>query len=103
MFLKKDNFWMGLIMGLIAPVVGLAIFKVIKFKGFTVEATLIQVLITESYSGFRTLTVALSLSLLLNALLFTLYINSHKDKTAKGIFATTLVYGLIVLIVKTFL
>ena len=52
--------------------------------------------------GFRTLTVALSLSLLLNALLFTIYINAHKDKTAKGIFATTVVYGLFVLIIKTF-
>ena len=53
--------------------------------------------------GFKTLTVALSLSLLLNALLFTIYINNHKDKTAKGIFTTTLVYGLLVLIIKTFL
>jgi hypothetical protein len=52
--------------------------------------------------GFKTLTVALTLSLLLNALLFTIYINSSKDKTAKGIFATTMVYGLIVLIIKTF-
>ena len=52
--------------------------------------------------GFKTLSVALSLSLLLNALLFTIYINSNKDKTAKGIFATTLVYGLAILIIKTF-
>jgi ABC-type uncharacterized transport system permease subunit len=53
--------------------------------------------------GYRTLTAALSMSLLLNAVLFTLYINSRKDKTAKGIFITTLVYGLAVLIIKTFL
>ncbi|HNP53459.1 MAG TPA: hypothetical protein PKK69_02535 [Ferruginibacter sp.] len=51
--------------------------------------------------GFKTLSVGLSLSLLLNALLFTLYINAHKDKTAKGIFATTIVYGAFILIVKT--
>jgi len=53
--------------------------------------------------GYRTLSAALSISLLLNATLFTIYINSRKDQTAKGIFFTTLVYGLIVLIIKTFL
>jgi hypothetical protein len=47
--------------------------------------------------------VALSLSLLLNAAIFTLYINAEKDHTAKGIFVTTLVYGLIILSIKTFL
>ena len=52
--------------------------------------------------GFRTLSVGLSLSLLLNALLFTIYINSRKDNTAKGIFAVTLIYGLIILSIKTF-
>jgi hypothetical protein len=52
--------------------------------------------------GYRTLSVALSLSLLLNALLFTIYINSGRDHTAKGIFVTTLIYGLLVLSIKTF-
>ena len=99
MFLKKDNFLMGLIMGLIAPVFGILIFKWVKFKMFSIGETL-QFMYVEP--GYKTLTAALSLSLLLNALLFTIYINSRKDKTAKGIFATTLVYGLFVLIIKTF-
>ena len=96
---KKDNFWMGAIMGLIAPIVGIIIFKMNKFRVFSFSETF-QYLFLEP--GFKTLTVALSLSLLLNALLFTIYINARKDKTAKGIFATTLLYGLLVLIVKTF-
>lgn len=100
MFWKKDNFMMGLIMGLIAPAIGILAFKFSKFKSFTLEETY-QFMMLEP--GYKTLTVALSLSLLLNALLFTLYINSRKDNTAKGIFATTLAYGLIVLSIKTFL
>ncbi len=99
MFFKNDNFLMGLIMGLVAPALGILTFKWIKFRMFTIRETL-QFMYLEP--GFKTLTVALSLSLLLNAVLFTLYINSRKDKTAKGIFATTLVYGLFVLIIKTF-
>lgn len=100
MFWKKDNFLMGMIMGLIAPLLGIVIFKFSKFSAFTLKETL-QFMILEP--GYKTLTVALSLSLLLNAFLFTMYINSHKDKTAKGIFATTLVYGLLILSIKTFL
>jgi hypothetical protein len=96
---KKDNFWMGAIMGLIAPILGILIFKMNKFKVFSFSETF-QYMFLEP--GFKTLTVALSLSLLLNALLFTIYINARKDKTAKGIFATTVLWGLLVLIVKTF-
>jgi len=99
MFLKKDNFWMGLVMGLIAPLLGILAFKFSKLSLLSIKDA-IQYMLLEP--GFRMLTVALSLSLLLNALLFTIYINTHKDKTAKGIFATTLVYGLFVLIIKTF-
>lgn len=100
MFWKKDNFWMGVVMGVIAPILGILAFKMYNFKMLTIRETLQWMFRVEP--GFKTLTVALSLSLLLNALLFTIYINTHRDKTAKGIFATTLVYGLFVLIIKTF-
>ncbi len=97
--LKKDNFWMGTILGLIAPVLGMCIFKHYKFEIFTLKETF-QFIILEP--GHKTLSVALTLSLLLNAALFTLYINTNRDRTAKGIFTTTMVYGLIILILKTF-
>ncbi len=97
--LKRDNLWMGVIMGAIAPILGLMLFKCYNYRVFSFKE-FFQWLYVEP--GFRTLSVALSLSLLMNALLFTIYINTHKDKTAKGIFATTLVYGLAILIIKTF-
>ena len=100
MFFKKDNLWMGLVMGIIAPMLGILVFKFTKFSMFSMKETL-QFMFLEP--GYRTLTAALSMSLLLNAAIFTLYINSRKDQTAKGIFITTLVYGLGVLIIKTFL
>jgi uncharacterized membrane protein len=99
MIFKRDNFWMGVVMGAVAPVLGILLFKFYRYRMFTFK-DLFQWMYVEP--GFKTLTVALSLSLLLNALLFTIYINTHRDKTAKGIFATTLVYGLFVLIIKTF-
>lgn len=100
MILKKDSIFLGLILGSLAPLLGLVIFKMYKFSAFSFKETFLYMTVEP---GFRTLTVALSLSLLLNALLFTIYINSAKDNTAKGIFITTLIYGLIVLSIKTFM
>ncbi|HMT97183.1 MAG TPA: hypothetical protein PKC62_10895 [Ferruginibacter sp.] len=99
MFFKKDQLGFGLILGAIAPLIGFLIFKQYKFGVFSFKE-FFQFLVVEP--GFRTLSAALSLSLLANALLFTLYINAHKDKTAKGIFIFTLLYGLIILLIKTF-
>ena len=99
MIFKKDNFLLGIILGLIAPLLGILLFKFVKFNVFSFKETF-EYMILEP--GYKTLTVALTLSLLLNALLFTVYINSSKDKTAKGIFVLTVMYGLLVLIIKTF-
>lgn len=99
MIIFKDNLKLGIVLGLIAPLGGLLLFKWYKFGIFTFKE-FFQFIYLEP--GFRTLSAGLSLSLLLNALLFTLYINSRKDNTAKGIFITTAVYGLIILLIKTF-
>jgi hypothetical protein len=40
--------------------------------------------------------------LLLNVGVFTYYVNTKKDATAKGIFAVTLLYGIVSLLVKFF-
>lgn len=100
MILKKDSVGLGIILGLFAPLLGLVFFKFYQMETLTITEAF-QYMIYQP--GFKILSVALSLSLLLNALLFTIYINTSKDNTAKGIFITTLIYGLIVLSIKTFL
>ena len=99
MILKKDNVGLGILLGLVFPILGLLLFKMYKFEVFTVKETF-QYMFYEP--GHKTLTVALSLSLLLNALLFTLFVNSGRDKTAKGLFISTVVFGIAILIMKTF-
>lgn len=100
MIFKKDNFIFGAILGFLGPLLGLIIFKMTRFKAQSFADTFNFMLFEET--GHRSLSVALSLSLLVNAVLFTFYINSRIDKTAKGIFALTCVYGLLVLCIKTF-
>ena len=99
MIFKKDSMVLGIVLGMIAPVLGLFLFKIYKFGIFTYKETYDFMRLEP---GHKTLSVGMTLSLLLNALLFTIYINSMKDKTAKGIFISTVLYGMAILLLKTF-
>ncbi len=98
MIFKKDNLALGIVLGLIAPILGLILFIVYKLGNLTIYEGF-QFMLLEP--GFRMFTAALSLSLLLNAVLFTIYINTGRDITAKGLFIATMLYGAVILVIKT--
>ena len=87
MILKRDSLPLGLTLGLLGPVLGLVIVYFVKFSGFTFIEFLDLFINTN-----RLITSIGSLSLLANVVLFTIYINTHRDQTAKGIFIFTLIY-----------
>ena len=97
MILKKDNFWLGTVIGLIAPVIGFFIFKFIKYSRFSLK---------EMYQwmtlNHNLITAYISVSLFANAILFTLFVNARIDKTAKGIFIVTVLYAVSALLIKFF-
>ncbi|MBC7889422.1 MAG: hypothetical protein H7Z13_16210 [Ferruginibacter sp.] len=97
MIFKKDNFWLGTVLGLIGPVIGFAIFKLVKYERFSLK---------EMYQwmtfNHNLITAWISVSLFANALLFTLYVNARIDKTAKGIFLVTVIYAIAALLIKFF-
>ena len=95
MILKRDSLPLGLMLGLLGPVLGLVIVYFVKFSGFTFIEFLDLFINTN-----RLITSIGSLSLLANVVLFTIYINTHRDHTAKGIFIFTLIYGIAILILK---
>lgn len=99
MILKRDTIKLGLLLGFVGPLLGIFLYKFVKFKIFTFKETF-QYMLYEP--GHKTLSVALTLALFVNAVLFTIYLNIRKDKTAKGIFLVTLVYGVVVLFLKLF-
>ena len=93
--LKKDNFKFGLILGFIAPIFSLVIYYLVKFRLFSVRDFL------RFIAGNSNQITAISVPcLVLNIALFTFYINSHRDKTAKGIFVLTLLYAIAALLFK---
>jgi len=94
---KKDNIRLGLILGLIGPVIGLFIIYFLKFSSVSFGDFLEQFLHTR-----KLITSIGSLCLLANVVFFTIYINTQRDQTAKGIFITTLIYGVFILVLKLF-
>jgi len=95
MIFKRDNLKLGLILGLLGPLIGLVVIYFIKFSSYTFFDFL-DYFINDN----KMITSVGSLSLLANIVLFTLYINTHRDSTAKGIFILTVVYGISILVLK---
>jgi len=86
---KKDNLKIGIVYGLIAPLLAMFIYYFIVFAD--------KITISEYFFYLRT-----NISLVANAILFTVFINTYRDKSAKGVFVITLVYGIAVLLIKLF-
>jgi hypothetical protein len=95
--LKKDNLKLGILLGVVAPILGLVIYYFAAF--YSLRVGFLEFL--GYLKQYKTLLTAVSsIALVANAVIFTFYINSHRDKTARGIFVATVVYGIAVLLVK---
>ncbi|HWJ30102.1 MAG TPA: hypothetical protein VNS32_26435 [Flavisolibacter sp.] len=96
-FLKRDNLKLGLLLGLISPLLVLLLIYFMKFSSFTLEEFM------NAFFRERSLITFFGVWCLVgNIALFTFYINTRRDQTAKGIFAVTLIYGIGVLVLKLF-
>jgi len=93
---KKDNLRLGIILGLVAPIVSLVIYYFVKFYPTFSMGEFLNFIATNKGQ----VTAVSVPCLVLNIALFTIYINSHRDNTAKGIFAATLIYAIIALVFK---
>ncbi len=97
MFIKKDSLKLGLLIGWIAPLLGLVILYFLKFPSVPFIDFLSYFVHTNAL-----ITSLGALCLLANVVFFTIYINTHRDETAKGIFVVTLIYGIVILLMKIF-
>lgn len=96
-FLTKDNLKLGLVLGLVTPWLVFVIIYLVRFTGYTFTE-FIHVFFREN----KLITFFGVWCLVGNIALFTFYINTHRDQTAKGIFAVTVLYGIGVLLLKLF-
>ena len=96
MIFKKDNLKLGIVIGLIAPLIAMIIYYFWNFSRSISMTEYIYLLRTNK----SLLTGVSSICLVANAVFFTIYINTSRDKTANGIFVATLAYGIAVLVYK---
>jgi hypothetical protein len=93
---KKDNISFGLILGFITPFLSLIIYYFLKFYPLYSMADMFGAL----HDNKRLVTAISIPCLFLYIVIFTLYINSRKDQTAKGVFVVTLLYAVAALLFK---
>ena len=92
---KKDNLRFGMLLGFVAPLLSLIIYYFVRFRAYSFMDFL------EFVGSNKNQITAISVPcLVLNIALFTFYINTRRDKTAKGIFAITLIYAIASLLLK---
>lgn len=95
--LKKDDLWLGLMLGIFGPVAGFLIFYLIKFLplGQSLGAYL-ELFKDNSFLVPK----IMSLSLLVNGITFYLYTHYRKDETSRGILVATLIYAIVIIVFK---
>ncbi len=96
--LKLDKLPFGIVLGALAPILGLVVYYLLKAPSISFGEFVEYFFRTKAM-----LTAVGSLSLIVNIILFTLFINARRDKTAIGIFIMTLMYGLMILYAKFFM
>ena len=97
-FLAKDNLKLGLLLGLVTPILVLILIYFLRFSGYDFNEFLGLFFREKQIVTFFGVWCLVG-----NIALFTYYINTRKDGTAKGIFAMTLIYGIGVLVLKLFI
>jgi hypothetical protein len=94
-FLNKDNLQLGILLGLLLPLLVFFLIYIIRFN----EAELAD--FVQTFATQKGLITFFGVwCLVSNIALFTYYVNTQKDRTAKGIFAITLLYGIGILLAK---
>lgn len=86
---------LGLVLGIIFPMLGMLVMYLIKFTG-TPFGDFIHTMV----ENHKVASMVLSLSLLANAIPFIYYTNKRLDYTAKGILIATMLYAVIIVLLK---
>lgn len=94
-FLIKDNLQLGLVLGFVTPLLIFTGIYIARFSAYDFGD-----FITLFFNENRLITFFGAWCLVGNIALFTYYINTNRDNTAKGIFALSVVYGILILLLK---
>jgi hypothetical protein len=95
LILKKDNLKLGILLGLLLPLLVVVFLYFLKFSSYSFTDFL-RVAGEES----RLITFFAAWCMVANIGLFTYYINTNKYKTSNGVFIITIIYGILFLLLR---
>ena len=95
--ISRDHTLFGLILGLAAPFLGFFIYYLIKFYPTGVNFKDYLILFAQHQ---YLIPPVMSLCVIMNAIIFFCYTHFRKDLTARGILGATLIYALIIILLK---
>jgi hypothetical protein len=93
--MKRNVSLLGLIIGLLLPVVGMFIVYLVMAGGSSFGS-----FITTLKHNFDTAALVLSLSILINIIPFIYYTNRRLDLTARGLLIATMLYAVFIVLLK---
>jgi hypothetical protein len=93
--MKRNVPVLGLILGIVFPMLGMLVMYLIKFTGTPLSGFI------QTLSDYHKIAaMVLSLSLLANAIPFIYYTNKRLDLTARGILIATMLYAVLIVMLK---
>lgn len=98
--LNINKYPYGLVLGALAPILGIVLYYYTKVGP---DVLSLSDFIEYFFRNKALLTAVGSLSLIVNIVFFTIFINRKHDKTAISIFIMTVMYGLMILYAKFFM
>jgi hypothetical protein len=97
--LKRNSLLFGIILGLIAPLLGMLGYYFWKFYPTYSLGAFINIITTQK----ALLSAISTFALFANVILLTIYLNTRKDETAKGIFIISCIYAIAAIVIKLFI
>lgn len=97
--LKQDKLSLGILLGLLAPVVALFIYYLVTFMPRDQSLSDFFTMLKQNH---HLLPKLISICLLANGVVFYLYTRKRRDTTARGIFLVTMLYAIVILLLKIF-
>ncbi|RAJ10838.1 hypothetical protein LX64_00445 [Chitinophaga skermanii] len=95
---KKDNLALGIVLGFVTPLLAFVLYWLYarSSKGYSFQ----EMIELISLNHFFLLPKVMSICLIGNGIVFYLYTRRRLDTTAKGIFLVTMLYAIIILLLK---
>lgn len=97
--MKRNSLLFGMLLGLFAPLLGMLTYYFWKFYPTYTIGDFFNVL----YTNKSILSALSTFALFANVVLLTIYLNTRRDETAKGIFAISCFYAIGAIILKLFI